>query len=557
MLNDKILDLEDLVEDPLRVLAHKKQIEDYRDYLRVNYGRIHDGNLEDFAIFPNENYQYQHQISAYVDKGVWKWRCGSCGGSGFVSRTHRYALCLGCLWPGNGSWAEVVLPPNYRQIENLLLQMPGRRSINFLRDWRPDWPSDRLETRVRLARQKQQEGRDLKKLSIAPTRTVSSGESFRSFYWNNNGSEPLDDISGDNGIIEFRAGIKPASFSTAERDALMNVPNGSIIWNETNTRLERYAGSWGPLIESSTATEASDRESSIKFLTPSSLGSFLKIWESADLTWTQDLDLTVAHTLGAVPRGGQISLVCTDAVGGYQVGDVASVWLSPGGRSAPGVGQSVVMLDHSTTSVRIKTNGRNVSIFDSSVGVGDPGIVLKLNADSITYSSSSGGYYTLFQSGIDEHEFYLRPRYTNLHYVDMRLFLIRFWQTNYRMQLAYRRGATGSLHQSQFVGELDLGYAFRLNTGQQYGWVVDSLDNGFEWDSSDLSSAGSQWGATQHNLVAAASSIQFVIVERNSPFVDWDNLQFQERPFVIPHKTGNGVVVVDPSDWDMRVTLWG
>ena len=242
MLDDKILDVNDLILEPLPVLANVREIRNYHDYLRVNFRRVHASDLSDYADFPGDAYVYTHMQHAFVDKGTWRWQCVGCGSVQFVDKSRLYGLCVRCTWPGDQRWAKIVMPDEMEEIEAILLQMPGRRYNNFLRDWRINWTVEYLNKRLQKAQVKMEAGEDLRKLSIAPTRTVTTGEILRASYWNNNVAEPINDISGDNGPIEFRDAIVPAAFTTGERNAFTEEPTSLFIWNSTLERLEYYDG---------------------------------------------------------------------------------------------------------------------------------------------------------------------------------------------------------------------------------------------------------------------------------------------------------------------------
>ena len=243
MLDDAILDVSESLNDPVPILSNRNIINSYHDYLTVNYKRIHGGNLTDYVDYPQLGHSFAGDVRPFIDKGVWKWVCGSCGHGYVCDKGQQYGFCLYCLWPGQGQWVELVFPNNLQQVETLLLQMPGRRATNFLRDWKVHWTEGDLEYRIDMMNEKMRLGEDLRKLSIAPTRTATVGEILRSGHWNNNIKEPIDDLSGDNGPIEFRNAIVLASFTTAERDVLVNELVGMLIWNTTISAVQYYDGS--------------------------------------------------------------------------------------------------------------------------------------------------------------------------------------------------------------------------------------------------------------------------------------------------------------------------
>ena len=59
---------------------------------------------------------------AFVESGRWMWDC-SCG-SGIIVPGIGPSICPYCLSSG---WVDVIFPANRREIELILLQMPGRR----------------------------------------------------------------------------------------------------------------------------------------------------------------------------------------------------------------------------------------------------------------------------------------------------------------------------------------------------------------------------------------------------------------------------------------------
>ena len=243
-MQDKIMDLNALLEEPSRILENANRIHSYHDYLAVNFQIQHQESLIRYRPFPDDIPDGPYRAKAFVDKGVWKWLCHQCGSGYFVDKRHRYGMCLCCLWPDN-QWAQIVLPDDLDQIEELLLQMPGHRENNFLRDWKPTWPIGVLMGRVTKVRSKMHDpDADLRKLSIAPSRSVSIGEIVEAGYFNNNVKEPIDDLSGDNDPIEFRNAIVLAGFTTAERDALNTniLSDGFFFLNETDGTMQYRQG---------------------------------------------------------------------------------------------------------------------------------------------------------------------------------------------------------------------------------------------------------------------------------------------------------------------------
>ena len=558
---DRILYLEDLVDEP-GVLENRYLIGNYRDYLEVEFRNIHGSELRDCQVLPVTDACMKGTAQAYVDKGMWRWQCEECGCSYFVSGRYHNGVCLTCLWPHGGNWAEVVLPENHRQIENLLLQMPGYRSRNHLRDWKPGWSERHLANRVERARHYVLAGTNPRKLSIAPTRTVSVGEIVYSDYWNDNLAEVIEDASGDNGPIEFRAAIRVGGYTTTERNALGTVPNGTIIWNETTSQWEHWNGTtWAPFVDKANATEAAARTLTDKFITPASLTSFLKWWQSDSISWDYDAayaEITIPHQLGAVPVGGMISLVCTTATGGYSIGNEVDVWQAVGGQMDADREQSLVVTAASSTSLTFRINARNVSLFDSSVTREDEGILVKHS-----YQTSDSSLRVLRSSvqlrepspSIDSQY----PREFMVNYAARFIGESVFTTSLVRLRMDQSDGSQFGFV-NNFINDGDgLGLALRFDN-QNYSWMLDtmiSLSSSSNWNFTQMTASGSEWTKELYNSLRSQSEVDMVKVNRNSPFVDWDNLRYQEYPFVIPARVGSGVVRVDPEQWNMRLTLWG
>ena len=248
-LPDKILDLTDLLDEQVSVLIEANRVFSYQDYLRINFAAVHGSSLARYIFWPTVAYRYEDEAQTFVDKGTWRWQCRVCGNVQFADRLEPHAFCLMCLWP-DGAWARIRFPDDIEEIEEILLQFQGHRTINYLRDWRPGWSIEFLQARVERARMKEAQGLDPKKLSIAPSRSVGIGEIVQPTLWNNNIKEPLDDISGDNGPTEFRHGIAVGEFTTEERDAISSPPDGMFFWNETTGRMEyRGASAYEGLVD--------------------------------------------------------------------------------------------------------------------------------------------------------------------------------------------------------------------------------------------------------------------------------------------------------------------
>ena len=246
---DKILDLTDLLDEQVSVLIESDRIFSYQDYLQINFAAVHGSSLARYISWPTVECRHEDEAQTFVDKGTWRWQCRVCGNVQFADRLEPHAFCLMCLWPDK-AWASIRFPDNIEEIEEVLLQFQGHRTINYLRDWRLGWSIEFLQARVERARMKEAQGLDPRKLSIAPSRSVGIGEIVQPTLWNNNIKEPLDDISGDNGPTEFRHGIAVGEFTTEERDAISSPPDGMFFWNETTGRMEyRSASAYEGLVD--------------------------------------------------------------------------------------------------------------------------------------------------------------------------------------------------------------------------------------------------------------------------------------------------------------------
>ena len=238
---------------------------------------------------------------AFVESGRWMWDCGC--GSGIVAPGVGPSICPYCLGSG---WVDVIFPANRREIEIILLQMPGRRGRAALRDWHHDWPLARLEDRLRRARAKQAQG-DLNpiSLSIAPTVAYVVGQTLSATTLRNHVNRPIRDTAGRFGPIELEDTLQ-----------LANATDYALLYVNANGEMTMLdPASAGDLLVSSGPDAAPE------FVSPSDLS----VLEFVDADW--QTNGTVTYEFDSAPVFVRAALVCTAAINGYEIGDVVQVTL--------------------------------------------------------------------------------------------------------------------------------------------------------------------------------------------------------------------------------------
>ena len=61
MLDDAILGVSDVIDEPVPVLKDSEMINSYHDYLAVNYNRIHRSSLISYTNFPSEGQTFRRR----------------------------------------------------------------------------------------------------------------------------------------------------------------------------------------------------------------------------------------------------------------------------------------------------------------------------------------------------------------------------------------------------------------------------------------------------------------------------------------------------------------
>ena len=109
------------------------QREALRGFLAPHWHKYQDGPLPAFSEVANT-------IAAYVNHGRWIAECPNrCGNAIVVSQAEPHFICFGCGSPENdGKWYNVMLPSEWRAIEQELLKRPARVAFEAShRNWIP------------------------------------------------------------------------------------------------------------------------------------------------------------------------------------------------------------------------------------------------------------------------------------------------------------------------------------------------------------------------------------------------------------------------------------
>ena len=574
-MNDCILDIRELVRERPPVLVNSHLVRDYSSYLAVNFRAFHGSPIGSYTVMPNDLDDLRDACAAHVNKGCWIWACGHCGNTMFIDKQQLAGFCLACLWPGDGRWARIVLPVGWRQIEQLLLQMPGHRYDNDLRDWKPTWTTDVLAERISKAVEQVLAGNlRPKRLSIAPARMVSIGEIVQASYLNNNVQEPLDDMSGEHGVIEFRHGIRSGGFTTSERDAISSPPDGTLLWNETDERLDLRYTDWTAAFDPASANESFAQSLDDKIVTPESLSGYYKVWESNNIEWNDvgDLTLTVPHSLGKVPSRILLSLVAKASNNGYAQDDVVDLYDVVKLPTELAYQNSIAAVSVTDSQFVLRTNLRDVSIFDSSIGLEYPGIIYRHDASniqlfgtSLTIINGVSGESTRALELINP-EFLTDFSRLYVTYFGWGLFGsstmgMGLWTTPNRV-------VTNSLSNpfsiSRWLGEDaqdDIYFCLRASNGDQYSWNLGVLAENTQSSGRAITAVGQTLAGTTFNQTFLDSFIHngsatLMFVHDRLGF-DISTMRFTDHLFRLPHKTDSETFQVDPDNWDLRLTLLG
>ena len=242
MADDKIIQHSHYKEDPLPRLEFSNL--GYSAWLTKMH-QIYQG--EDPPEVPAS---ISTSVDAFVNAGRWLWLCVACNNA-TVCEVGQPSICVECATQG---WVNVAFPSNREEVETELLKQPGHRAHAPIRQWRPGWEISVLEDRTTRAQAAVDAGVLFPtSLSIGATRIWSVGEILTAANKNTYERNVLDDLSGDNGPIEYRGPIVIDSLTTTERNAITLTGtgglgasgNGLVIYNSTKAVFERYEnGAW-------------------------------------------------------------------------------------------------------------------------------------------------------------------------------------------------------------------------------------------------------------------------------------------------------------------------
>ena len=228
-MDDKILTWDDYQDEPeprfaktfRRGAAYAQYVE---TYYKVNLGQPP-------PVMPDS---LDRVAPMFVDGGRWVAQCPGCrGGVPAPTDPGEPVICVQC---GAGGWGKPLWPIERYEIDAELLRMPGFRYFAPVRQWRPGWTLDHLCQRTERAWELFQELPPftlLRALSIGATRVWLAGEVLSAANMNLYISDPIDDISGDNGLVEFRDAIS-ASYIVAPGGTTIQRPSpqaGLLRWN--------------------------------------------------------------------------------------------------------------------------------------------------------------------------------------------------------------------------------------------------------------------------------------------------------------------------------------
>ena len=269
MPQDTIMLFEDYKEDSILTERIRKN-ESYDRYL-AHHANIYRGDRN----LPEKESSLP-QVPAFINAGRWMWHCLACDSGVIVDRpssTPSPSICPVCMYQ---EWVEVVLPDNWKEIEEELLKQPGFRLNTAFRYWEPDWDMDYLRHRTHSARVQMDSGVVRpRSASIGSTRLWSVGEVLTANRKNTHERQVMRDLAGRNGPIgPYEDAIILYNATTAQRD-LITAESGMMLWNSDEKRPE----------------VAQD----------SSFSGLMRYWTSAPL---DNGGHTLLHTLGkAIPIG--------------------------------------------------------------------------------------------------------------------------------------------------------------------------------------------------------------------------------------------------------------
>ena len=300
---DRILFYRHYREDPIPLLPFARK--PYVDWLRLN-----SISLSGIDLIPPD-YAPSDAVMAYVDSGRWLWKCPYCG-TVVPVELGEPSICIWCRQTG---WVRVLLPENRREIEGILLSMPGNRGRAGLRAWKPDWTMDYLLDRAARAKEKQKtsEG-EILSLSIAPTRDWVPNEILGATGLLNYVNRPFEDVSGRTGEpVELEDTFRMPSHTDY---ALLYLDDTGVV-----TQLDPPGSSGVPLVSGG-------------FDAAPAFSSVVEPVAYVDVTWEPDfVNTLITHTAGSTPSFFTTALISTEGSGngGYDVGDVVQADLIAAG----------------------------------------------------------------------------------------------------------------------------------------------------------------------------------------------------------------------------------
>ena len=241
MSNDAIMKYHDYFND-IRTTEYIIRGEGYDDYL----GRM----MREFmgVSMPRVGTRL-NRVYAQVNAGRWMWECMCCGGGVVIDMEKdvpSISLCPACNYY---NWVEIILPDNWKGIEEELLRQPGNRLNTLFRFWEPDWGMDRLVARTAEAtKQKNEDGIiSPRRASFGMTRLWSVGEVLTASKKNMFERQNFRDIFGRNGPSgPYENAVLLWNATNGQRDGI-TAEDGALIFNSDSGRFEGYDGVWGSL----------------------------------------------------------------------------------------------------------------------------------------------------------------------------------------------------------------------------------------------------------------------------------------------------------------------
>ena len=219
----------------------------YQSFLEQSYRVFRDADLPPLSFMADDLPTAIVEINA----GRWIWRCLACNTGVVPARDNPYVICSVC---GYGDWHRILWPENATAIEEELLRQPGYRSHGSpLRMWRPGWSMDYLRERTAKALAIIAKGESAPRaLSIGLTRVWAVHEILTAGNMNTFLTDPINDLSGDNGIVEPRnamgfndAGVNDRYVLYTPGSAPITPSNGMQFYNSVTNYMQAHMdGDW-------------------------------------------------------------------------------------------------------------------------------------------------------------------------------------------------------------------------------------------------------------------------------------------------------------------------